>query len=104
MELVVIVTALAIIEYIILGVQVGQARGKYGVEAPATTGHPIFERYFRVHQNTLEQMPVFLPGLWLFAYYVNPTIAAGLGLVFIAARAIYARGATSPSRVSVRPA
>ncbi|HVN85652.1 MAG TPA: MAPEG family protein [Candidatus Binatia bacterium] len=98
MEVVAIVTVLAVIEYMILGLQVGQARGKYGVEAPAITGHPIFERYFRVHQNTLEQMPVFLPGLWLFAYYVSPSIAAALGLVFIAARAIYARGYVTEPR------
>ncbi|HUI25014.1 MAG TPA: MAPEG family protein [Candidatus Kryptonia bacterium] len=98
MELVAIVTVLALIEYMVLGFQVGQARGKYGVEAPATTGHPIFERHFRVHQNTLEQMPVFLPGLWLFAYYVSPSIAALFGLLFIAARAIYARGYVAEPR------
>jgi len=98
MELVAIVTVLALIEYIVLGFQVGQARGTYGVEAPAITGHPIFERRFRVHQNTLEQMPVFLPGLWLFAYYVSPGISAALGVVFIVARALYARGYVAEPR------
>ena len=92
MELVAIVTVLALIEYLVLGVQVGQARGRYCVEAPATTGHPIFERHFRVHQNTLEQLAVFLPALWLFAVYVSGPLAAALGLVFVVARVIYARG------------
>jgi uncharacterized MAPEG superfamily protein len=92
MELTAIVTALALIEYLILGVRVGQARGQFSVEAPATTGHPVFERHFRVHQNTLEQLIVFVPALWLFAYYVSNGMAAVLGLVFIVARALYARG------------
>jgi uncharacterized MAPEG superfamily protein len=92
MELTAIVTILALIEYIVLGARVGQARGRYGVEAPATTGHPVFERYFRVHQNTLEQLVVFVPALWLFAYYVSNRVAALLGLVFIVARVLYARG------------
>jgi glutathione S-transferase len=92
MELVAVVTALVLIQYIVLSVQVGQARGRYGVEAPATTGHPIFERHFRVHQNTLEQLAVFLPALWLFAVYVSAPIAAVLGLVFLVARVLYARG------------
>jgi len=85
-----IVTALALIEYIVLGLRVGQARGQHGVAAPATTGHPVFERHFRVHQNTLEQLIVFIPALWLFAYYVGNRMAALLGLVFIAGRALYA--------------
>jgi glutathione S-transferase len=92
MQLVAVVTALALIEYVVMGVLVGRARGRYGVAAPATTGHPIFERYFRVHQNTLEQLVTFLPALWLFAEYVNSTVAAVLGLVFVVARAMYARG------------
>jgi glutathione S-transferase len=85
-----IVTALALIEYIVLSIRVGQARGQYGVEAPATTGHPVFERHFRVHQNTLEQLIIFIPALWLFAYYVSNRLGALLGLVFIVGRAIYA--------------
>ncbi len=89
---VVVVTALALLEYVALGVLVGRARGKHGVEAPATTGHPEFERYFRVHQNTLEQLVVFIPALWMFATFLNAPVAVALGLVFVVARAIYAAG------------
>ena len=85
-----IVTALALIEYVALSIRVGQARGQFGVEAPAITGHPVFERHFRVHQNTLEQLIIFIPALWLFAYYVSNRWGALLGLVFIAGRALYA--------------
>lgn len=92
MQLVAVITALALIQYFVFGVWVGQARGKFGIEAPAITGHPIFERHFRVHQNTMEQLIIFLPALWLFATYVSPRVAAGLGLVFIIGRFVYARG------------
>jgi glutathione S-transferase len=91
MKFVVLVTAAALLEYVWFGFQVGRARGEYGVDAPAVSGHPIFERYHRVHQNTLENLAIFLPGLWLFATYVNATIAALLGVVFIVGRAVYAR-------------
>jgi len=60
-------------------------------EPPAVAGHPIFERYHRVHQNTLENLVIFLPGLWLFATYVSAQIAAVLGAVFVVGRAVYAR-------------
>ena len=92
MHWVAIVTILALVEYSVLGVLVGRARVEYGVEAPATTGNPIFERYFRVHQNTLEALIVFIPSLWIFAILVNPIAAAALGLLFIVARIFYARG------------
>lgn len=90
MAVIAIVTGLALIEYMAFSVRVGMARGKYGVEAPATSGDEIFERHYRVQQNTLEQLMVFLPSLWLFAQFVNINVAAGLGLVFIAGRALYA--------------
>ena len=92
MNWVAILTVLALVEYGVLGALVGRARVKYGVEAPATTGNPIFERYFRVHQNTLEALIVFIPSLWIFAVFVNPIAAAALGLLFIVARIFYARG------------
>ena len=92
MALVALVAALALIEYSLFGMQVGRARGRYGVKAPATSGHEIFERSYRVQQNTLEQLVVFLPSLYLFAAFVSEPIAAGLGLVFVVGRALYARG------------
>src|SRR5271165_5410533 len=74
-----IVTALALLQFVVFGFKVGGARTKYGVKAPAISGNEIFERHFRVQQNTLEQLIVFIPGLYLFSRYFNPLWAAGLG-------------------------
>jgi glutathione S-transferase len=87
-----LITLAALIEYFVFVLQTGRARGKYKVEATATTGDPIFERYYRIQQNTLEQLVIFIPALWLFAEYVGPRSAFVLGLVFVAGRALYARG------------
>jgi uncharacterized membrane protein YecN with MAPEG domain len=85
-----IVTILAVFQFIVFGFKVGRARVRYGVNAPATTGNEIFERHFRVQQNTLEQLLGLLPGLYLFSHYWNPLIAAALGLVYLIGREIYA--------------
>jgi glutathione S-transferase len=85
-----IVTALALIQFIFFAFKVGSARTKYGVKAPSVTGHEIFERFFRVQQNTLELLIVFLPALYLFSRYFNPLWAAGLGIVYLIGRQIYA--------------
>jgi len=87
-----IVTLLAVLLYFFTGVSVAKARVKYGVKAPATTGHADFERAFRVQQNTLEWMPIFLPLLWFFVLYVNDWGAALLGLVWLVGRVLYIRG------------
>jgi glutathione S-transferase len=92
MEVVAVVIVLALLEYVVFGMLVGRARGRYGVKAPAVTGHEVFERYFRVHQNTLELLVVFVPAIWLFGTYVSPTWAALLGLVFVVARVLYLQG------------
>ncbi|MDH3576865.1 MAG: MAPEG family protein [Gammaproteobacteria bacterium] len=89
MEAVAIVTILALGQFILFSVQVGSMRGKHGVKAPAITGHPEFERMFRVQQNSMEQLVAFIPALWMFAYLVNPLWGAGMGLVFIVGRFIY---------------
>jgi uncharacterized membrane protein YecN with MAPEG domain len=92
MSLVGIVASLALAEYVVILMLTGQARGRFGVPAPATTGNPSFERYFRVQQNTIEQLVIFLPSLYMFATFVSENVAAGLGLLFIIGRVIYARG------------
>ena len=92
MELVAFVAGLALIEYYVITMQCGRARGRLGVPAPAMTGHPVFERYLRVQYNTIEQLVIFLPALFGFAYYVHAEGAAALGLVFMVGRALYARG------------
>lgn len=91
MEIVAIVSALILIEYWVISYLVGVARGKTGLKAPAMQGAPEFERINRVQQNTLEQLIVMLPAMWLFAFYVRPMIAAGLGVLFLVARIIYCR-------------
>ncbi len=91
MEIVAIVAALALVEYGAFVIFCGQARGRFGVAAPSTTGNTAFERRFRVQANTVEQLVIFLPSLLLFAVYVSEPIAAGLGVVFIVGRGLYAR-------------
>lgn len=89
MEAVVIVTVLALVQYLYFGIQVGGARQKSGVKAPATSGDQQFECVNRVHQNTLEQLIVFLPALWMFAHHVNPLWGAGIGVVYLVGRFLY---------------
>jgi len=89
MEYVAIVIVLALLQYFVFGLLVGRARGKFNVHAPAVTGHPVFERYYRVHQNTLELMIMFIPAIVLFGYWVRPDLGAGIGFVYVIGRAIY---------------
>ncbi|HEY8585366.1 MAG TPA: MAPEG family protein [Rhodanobacter sp.] len=69
---------------------VGSARGKYAIKAPATAGHPLFERAYRVQMNTLENTVLFLPTLWLAAHYGFSDWAGAAGLVWIVGRVWYA--------------
>ena len=87
-----LVTLLALVEYFAFASAVGAARVRYGVKAPATSGNENFERYFRVQQNTLELLVVFLPLLWMAAGYWNPLWVAAVGAVFVLGRLVYFRG------------
>lgn len=87
-----IVTLLALLTYFWMGLQVGGARAKCGIAAPAMTGDPLLERHIRAHYNTLESLPVFLASMWLFAIYWNDLVAAGLGVIWIVGRILYFRG------------
>jgi uncharacterized membrane protein YecN with MAPEG domain len=87
-----LVIVLALVEFLLFGYAVGRARTRYKVPAPAMSGHEVFDRYFRAQMNTLEQLTVFLPSIWLFANYVNAWAAVALGVLFIVGRALYFRG------------
>ena len=86
-----IVALLAILQLVVFGVLVARARGLYGVAAPATSGHPVFERYFRVQMNTVETLLAFLPALWIAARYWPPVYAALVGAVYLVGRVLYLR-------------
>jgi glutathione S-transferase len=83
---------LALIQYFGLVIIVGRARETYGVPAPAITGHPEFERRFRVQQNTLEQLIIFIPAMLLFSAWVSAGWACLLGILFLFGRWRYYRG------------
>lgn len=86
-----IVTIASLAFYVSTIVGVGRGRAAHGVAAPAMTGHPEFERLVRVQTNTLEGLVVYLPCLWLFAIYVDPRLAAAVGVIWIVGRVMYAR-------------
>jgi glutathione S-transferase len=90
----ILITVLALLQFIVFGAMVGRARGRYGVAAPAVTGNEIFERYFRVQMNTLEQLVLLLPALWIaaaFAFVAYYWIAL-LGVLYLVGRTLYLTG------------
>jgi uncharacterized membrane protein YecN with MAPEG domain len=87
-----LVTIASLILYLSVIINVGRARVKYKIPAPQTSGDPDFERVFRVQQNTLEQLVLFLPALWLFCEFINPIWGSGLGCLWIVGRIVYAWG------------
>ena len=85
-----IIAVLAIFQFLYFGIMVGRARGKYEVAAPATSGHEMFDRAFRIQINTLEQLVCFLPALLLAAVHWPATIVAAIGAVYLVGRFLYA--------------
>jgi len=97
-----LVTVLALLVYAWNFMNAGQARGKHKITAPATTGHPEFERKLRVQQNMIEQLIVFLPALWIFCLTIQPLVGAALGLIFVFGRILYSVAyATDPAKRSL---
>lgn len=83
--------ALALIVYLALGTLVGAARGKWNVPAPASAGHPEFDKRYRVQMNTLEQLALFLPAVLIAAPVLGDAVTAGFGFVWSLGRIVYAR-------------
>ena len=87
-----LITLLSLLFYFYLSLDVGRARVRCKVKAPATTGDPVFERLYRVQMNTLEWLPLYLPCLWMFGWYVSDLWAAAVGAVWIVGRFLYKTG------------
>jgi glutathione S-transferase len=87
-----LITILSLLVYLVVTINVVRARVRYGVSAPSLTGDPDFERILRVQQNTLEQLVLFLPGLWLFSLFLSSSWGASLGVIWIVGRVVYAWG------------
>ncbi|NJM62718.1 MAG: MAPEG family protein [Oscillatoriales cyanobacterium RU_3_3] len=87
-----LITVSALILYFVVTLNVGRARGKYKISPPQMSGNPDFERVVRVQQNTVEQLILFLPALWLFAQFISPIWAAGIGAAWIIGRILFAWG------------
>jgi glutathione S-transferase len=99
MHFVELVAALAVIQFLSFGALTGNARRVSGLKAPAVTGHPTFERMYRVQMNTLELLVAFMPALFLAAKFWPPVLIAGLGVVYLVGRVIFWRAyVTDPSK------
>jgi glutathione S-transferase len=85
-------TLLAVFVTFVLGGRVGYMRGRYKINAPATTGHPQFERAFRIHVNTAENLVLFLPLLWVATVFYGGTLPFWFGIAWVVSRLIYAWG------------
>ena len=81
----------ALLQYLYFGIQVGRARGRTGIAAPAVSGNEEFERYYRAHLNTAEQLVIFGPALFASAFFIGDGYAAALGVVFVVGRGLYFR-------------
>ena len=89
MENATLIVLLALLQYVLFTIKVGLSRGKYNIDAPSCAGDENFERIFRVQQNTLEQLVVFIPAAYAFAFYVSELWVLLPGAVFILGRFLY---------------
>lgn len=90
-----LVAVLAVLQLLMFAILVGRARGLYSVKAPATSGHEMFDRAYRVQMNTLELMVAFLPALYIAARYWPASYVAAAGAVYLVGRLVYWRSYTA---------
>jgi len=90
MEYAVLIILLVLAQYLFFTARVGAARGKYGINAPATTGNEDWERLFRIQQNTMEQLVLFVPAMLAFSFYLSARWALLPGILFLLGRQLYA--------------
>ena len=91
MEPLILVLMLILLQILYFSIEVGRARQRLGIEAPAVSGNGEFDRYFRAHQNSLEQLIVFLPAVLVTAYLGYSITCLVCGIFYLVGRAIYFR-------------
>jgi glutathione S-transferase len=82
---------IALLQFIFFTGRVGFSRGKYDIKAPKTVGNERWERIFRIQQNSMEQLVVFIPAVLIFSLYVSASWVLLPGILFIVGRHIYSR-------------
>jgi glutathione S-transferase len=102
-HLVAIDTLLAVLLALLASGRVSQMRVKHGIQAPATIGHPDFERAFRAHANTIENLILYIPLLWMAAFFYGGQIPFWVGLIWIVGRVLYVIGYSQGDTAKRRP-
>ena len=90
-----LITVLAVFQLFVFSILVARARGRYGVQAPATSGHEMFDRYYRVQMNTIEVLMLFLPSLWVASLCSDSVWITVAGFVYLVGRMVYLFGYVS---------
>jgi|TARA_B110000879_G_C11178195_1_gene517104 glutathione S-transferase len=91
MEYSIALILIALLQFIFFTGRAGFSRGKYDIKAPKTVGNERWERIYRIQQNTMEQLLIFIPGTVIFSLYVSATWVLLPGILFIVGRHIYSR-------------
>ena len=92
------VTVLAVLVLLAFAIRVARTRRKVNIFPPAMMGAPELERALRIHGNTVEQIVIFLPALWLSSLYFQGWAPPAIGLVWCLGRIIYAVGYSKDPR------
>lgn len=85
-----LVTLLSVLQIFLFSWKASSTRVKHGIEAPQMHGHPDVDRAQRVHLNTMEQIIMFLPSLWLALPVLGDYYTSILGGVWLVGRQLYA--------------
>ena len=85
-------TSLACLLTMAMGGWTGYLRGKHRIAAPAVAGHPQFERAHRIHLNTVENLALMIPFLWIASAFYGGQLPFWFGLLWVVSRILYAIG------------
>lgn len=89
MSYAILIILVALLQYSYFLGKVGYFRAKLEVHAPKTTGNEKWERLFRVQQNTMEQLIIFIPATYFFSSIISDEWVLLPGIIFIIGRALY---------------